>query len=236
MSIQTIYNPISSDLKTQSLKNGVGSTGGLVGHFVVSGMEAKTETESPLPPTQSVKQVSQPLANETIAAVRDASQMSTMDTRAKSDEPVPLTAGEQAKEKFLSYMKMNPAELYFTLKLEAKLSDMGMTMEEFAQLPPEEKTKIINELKDEIKAEAQKRAEQKAQEVRLAESAQQAAEDLARKDAMEDPDEKKPTELQKLAERLTDTHEKMKQEREKEERLNMLTSLIGATAVTETDQ
>ena len=155
-----------------------------------------------------VQQISNLLSSETISAVHDAEKIGSMDTGINKAAPEAPTAGQAAKEKFLAYMQMRPEELFFTLKLEAKLKEMGMTMEQFEALPPEEQDKIIAEVKAEIQEEARRRAENKIEEARLAHSAQQAAKDLSPESSTTAEDEEENiSELEKLAMRLAENNQ-----------------------------
>lgn len=128
------------------------------------------------PQSQGVQQVTVLLSNETIAAVYEASNnIGSTDTRLDAGLPEEKTSGQIAKEKFLEYMSLSPQELFFKLKLEAKLKDLGMTMEEFEALPPEEQNKILEEVKREIEEEARKKAENSIQRSQLAEAVQKAS-------------------------------------------------------------
>ncbi len=158
--------------------------------------------------------VSKLMSSETIAAIFNADKQGSMDTGIVDNTPQAPTAGDIAKEKFVAYMQMRPEELFFTLKLESKLQEMGMTMEQFEALPPEEQEKIIAEVKAEITEEARKRAEQKVEEARLAHSAQQAAKDLQPDSAKSEDNEEKVSELEKLAMRLSENNKAEKDGRD----------------------
>ena len=61
-----------------------------------------------------------------------------------TEEP---SAYQTAAEEFLDYMSKTPEERYF----EAILAEKGLTKEQLDALPPEEKAKILEEIKEEIK-------------------------------------------------------------------------------------
>ncbi len=68
---------------------------------------------------------------------------------------------EEAKQKFLDYMSKTPEERYY----EAILREMGLTKEELEALPPDERAKVEEKIKDEItKRMATQRDEQAKKE------------------------------------------------------------------------
>lgn len=177
--------------------------------------QGKSQQQNSLQGQSKAQLVSNLMSSETISAVFNADKQGSMDTSITDTTPKAPTAGDVAKEQFVAYMQMRPEELFFTLKLEAKLQEMGMTMEQFEALPPEEKEKIIAEVKAEIQEEARKRAENKVEEARLAHSAQQAAKDLAPDSSKTAEDEEENiSELEKLAMRLADNNKAEKEGRD----------------------
>ncbi len=65
-------------------------------------------------------------------------------------------SGDAATE-FLDYMSKSPAERYY----EALLREKGLTEEELANLPPEERARIVQEIKEEIEAHFAAKVEEK---------------------------------------------------------------------------